>query len=386
MIAALVGTILVAAPAAADADAISLDCSWSGGPYTGYWYEAQVTEAGAPFSGSATVEINADPEGANTWVASPAAVVDGLLEGQASDFFSGEDYAEVGIRVSAGAATQTCWAVYEPVIVDYSGSLHINGGDTAAVLADGLLSDAVADEAIRAYLFVKSGSTWVDVANARLTDFGHYAVLSYRPSYSREAYIAVYSELDDRYLGSTEVFTIDVKRSVPTVVSKPTSVVQGSAAKITAAYGSSETKGRAYLQAYTGSAWKTISSVSFSNGVASFSRTQSATTKYRVAFTPTGKSTVYTAAFTITYLPLFTLKAPKSAKKRGWIDIDVTNRWTKNGTIKLQYYSGGTWRTYRSYWSYAKTSMDLTVQINGTYKWRILAGTYASPSVTVVAK
>lgn len=378
--------MLVASPAAADADAVTLDCSWAGGPYTGYWYEASVVEAGGAYSGPATVEINADPDGANVWVSTPATVTDGSLSAEVANFFSGVNYQEVGIRVTAGTASDTCWAVYEPVLLDYSGSLRINAGDTAAVLADGLLSEAVASEPIQAYLFVRSGSSWVDVADARLSSYGHYAVLSYRPPYSRDAYIAVYSALDDRYLGSTDTFTIDVQRSTPTVISKPTSLIQGKTASITAAYGNASTSGKAYLQVYSGKTWKTVSTKTFTRGVVAFTRAQTATSKYRVAFALSGKATVYTASFTMTYLPVFSITAPKSAKRNDWIDFTLVNRWDKNGSVKLQYYSAGAWRTYRTYSVSAKESISPNVQIRGTYSWRVLAGSFASPSVKVVAR
>lgn len=382
----LVGAGVVAAPAAADADGVSLECSYYGAGATGYSYTATVTEAGAAYSGPATVEINADPDGANEWVSSAITITGGVYSVDVPSFFSGENAADVGIRVTAGSATDTCYAAYDPVLVDYSGSLNINAGDTAAILADGLLSAAVEDEPMRASLMIKSGSDWVEVADTNLTSYGHYAVLTYRPNYSRDAYIVVYSGLDGRYLGSSDDFVINVKRSTPTVITKPTSVIQGKTAAIVAGYGDNSTAGKAYLQVLSGSTWKTVSSKSFTRGVVTFTRSQSATSKYRIAFTPTGKSTVYTAYWTMTYLPLFSMQNPGTIKRGDWADIRVTNRSDKSGTIKVQYYSAGAWRTYRSYHQDAKISFDMTIQIKATYKWRILFGTAASPSLTVRTK
>jgi hypothetical protein len=385
-LAALVGSAMVAAPAAADADGVSLECSWEGGPFTEYWWDATVTEAGSPYTGPATVEINADPDGANTWVSHDISVTAGHAEDEVASFFAGTDWAEVGIRVTAGTASDTCWASYDPVLVDYSGSLVINAGDTAAILADALVSPAVEDEPLHASLMVQQGSSWIEVADSTITSYGHYAVLSYRPTYSRTAYIVVYSGLDGRYLGSTDDFIINVKRSTPAVISKPSSLVQGKSGTITAAYGSATTVGKASLQVYTGGAWKTLTTKSFTGGVVSFTRSQTVTSKYRVAFTPTGKSTVYTAAFTMTYLPLFSMKDPGVVKRGDWVDIRVTNRWDASGTIKVQYYSGGSWHTYRTYKVTAKESFWMSIQVKATYKWRILAGSYASPSLTVRTK
>lgn len=386
VIGTLVGAVLVASPAAADADALSLDCSYYGGPSTGYSFTATVTEAGAPYTGSATLEINADPDGANVWVSSAITITDGSYTADVPSFFSGHDAADVGIRVTAGSAQDTCFAAYDPVLVDYSGSLTINAGETAAILADALLSSAVESEPMRASLMVKSGSDWVEVADTAVTSFGHYAVLTYRPNYSRDAYVEIYSALDQRYLGSSDTFTINVKRSTPTVITRPTSVIQGKTAAIVAGYGDTTTAGTAQLQVLSGSTWKAVSSKSFTRGVVTFTRSQSATSKYRVAFTPKGKPTVYTSYWTMTYLPLFSMKSPGTIKRGDWADVDITNRSDKSGTIKVQYYSSGAWRTYRSYHQDAKISFTITIQIKATYKWRILFGNAASPSLTVRTK
>jgi hypothetical protein len=386
VLASLVGAGIVAAPAAADADGVTLDCTYNGGPDTWYGYTATVTEGGAPYSGPATVEINADPGGANVWVSSSVDVVNGEYSSEVNSFFDGHDAADVGIRVTAGAATDTCWAAYDPVLVDYSGSLTITAGDTAAILADVLPSSAVSGELMRASLMVKSGSSWVAVADTSITAFGNYGVLTYRPSYSRDAYIEVYSAEDDRYLGSSASFVINVKRTTPTVITRPSSVVQGRSATIVAAYGDASTAGTAYLQVLSGSTWKTVSSKSFSRGVVTFTRSESVTSKYRIAFKPAGKSTVYTASWTMSYLPQFSMTSPGTVKRGSWVDIRVANRADTSGTIKVQYYAAGAWHTYRTYHQDARQTFWMSIQIKATYKWRIVYGSYASPSLTVHTK
>jgi len=184
------------------------------------------------------------------------------------------------------------------------------------------------------------------------------------------------------YFESDPVF-LNVNVGKPTIMSKPTSIVQATTRTVAVRYGNYNTAGTARLQ-YKNSAgtWVNVKSVGLAHGSASITWTASATHTYRVAITPAGKSAAYTPTFAVTYLPRLAVSAPKSVKKNSTVTFTVTKYYVSNLSANLQRWNGSKWVTVKTF-GVGGVGQIVKAKVTSTSKWRITTGTYSSAAVTV---
>lgn len=388
--AALATLVAVSVPtiASATGEAFELECIGYAPIDTSVDIVADVTVGGAPYAGTATVALSRNPSDPASWTSLPVPVEDGFLYLPLDEWFAKEGFQTLSAKVTIGDLTKSCTVDYAQALVDYSGTFSVSAGATVHVLADVMLAfelDNPNDMPV-ADLQIHTASGWKTVASAQVTKYGYYALLNYKPVGWSDARLAVRSS-GNKLVGISDTFLIDVNYGKTTLTSKPTSVTQGKTAAATARIGNHATSGKAVLQRKTGGTWVNVASKSFTGGAAKFTWSQKSTSDYRVVMTPAGKAASASTTFTVKHLPaVAAVPSTSSAAYGSTVGVTVTHRLTKTGTGKIQYYSSGAWRTYKSFTLSSSGTTKTSLKVTTTRKWRVVVGDYSSASFTVTKR
>jgi hypothetical protein len=181
---------------------------------------------------------------------------------------------------------------------------------------------------------------------------------------------------------------IEVTHSAPYLEYNKT-VVAGQRVNMRFWYGVPDDYYHAEIQRYNGSMWVATgtpgSTLGTSGADLSFVPSKSGT--YRVYYWAAAKAYApHTKSFTVTVLPKVSLAAASSVKKGTSVTFTVKHPLASTGSGKLQYYSGGTWKTAKTFSLSSTKTTKVTIKVTSTHKWRALVGGNASASRTVTAK
>jgi hypothetical protein len=143
------------------------------------------------------------------------------------------------------------------------------------------------------------------------------------------------------------------------------------------------------IQRYNGQMWIRTGAEdgAYGTGPAQVSFTPSASGTYRVYYWNTsGPYSPHTKSFTVTVQPKVSLTAVSSVKRGSTVTFTVKHPLASAGTGKLQYLSGGTWKTAKTFALSSTKTTKVAYKVTSSHTWRAVVGSNVSASRTVTAK
>lgn len=287
-----------------------------------------------------------------------------------------------GVSIDIGANNLVCLEEWVGAVQTSSLTPEIvTAGKATTVTAT--FDTAAERGVITAILERYSGGVWKQVATSAIAADGS---VNFNVTLSQTQTVRiVLQDPTEWWTYTSPSSTLNVFVPTPTISSKPTSIVHGSSRTVSVLYGGPTTTATAKFQYKNSSGyWVTLKQATLTGGKVSFTFLATATHTYRVAVTPPGKASLYTSAFTVTYKPLLSVKAPSSVKAGSTVTFTLTQYLAPPFYAYLQKYSGGKWVSVKSF-VVGNTTEKVTAKVSSTSKWRISAAGRVSSSITVKA-
>lgn len=335
-------------------------------------------------------------DGGQTWYATGTnlTVAANTQRGYAtlSNVFDGRPAWPLLVKWSTTAGSATCQAQHQPIRLSVSGPNVIAHGDRVNYLVEADAPTVPWIGSLVVVAFQSDGYTYKEIGSARLTAWGRVALLSAAPSHTDAVVFVVFDEATDPdhewpWSGEEVIYT-HVTHSTPEIEYNKT-VVAGQSVNMKFWMGGESSYVLADIQRYNGLMWVGTGTggAAVATDAATLSFKPTVTGKYRVYWYDDNKAYApHTTYFTVTVLPKVALSAPSAAKKGTTVTFTVKHPLATSGSGKLQYLSGKTWKTAKTFSLSSTKTTKVSLKVTATHKWRALIGSTASASATVTAK
>jgi hypothetical protein len=242
--------------------------------------------------------------------------------------------------------------------------------------------------------YLTDGTHYQEIGSARVTSWGRAALITASPKYTGYVAFYVFDEASDPdhlwpWNDETDVRT-SVSHTSPYIEYNKT-VVDGQKLTVKFWMGSDDSRYWAQVERYNGLQWVTLGFASGGEVLGTERKDLTfkpvAGVKYRIAWYPEFSSWApHYTSLPVTVLPKVAISAASTVTTGTAVTFTVKHPLATSGTGKLQYYSGGAWKTAKTFALSSTTTTKVTYKVTHSYKWRAVVGANASASKTVTVK